>query len=99
MADLFLMFSQFDEEIEGVKEYLKCASEAGDDVELATSYTNMAKAEFEHAKTLNGLISKKLKKEMDPEEAKDMLSGYLKDMHLKAGEELAKAKILLETAK
>lgn len=99
MSNILLMFSQFDEEIEGVKEYLKCASESENDAELATAYNSMAKAEYEHAKTLNTLIAKKLKKEMDAEEAKDILSGYLKERQEESTEDLAKAKMLLDMAK
>lgn len=55
---------QFEEEVDGVFDYSKCAvKSAKDDPELAAMYTEFAKAEHGHAKKLFAQIQKKLNAE------------------------------------
>ncbi len=99
MTSIMKFLAQFEEEIEGVEEYSMCAVEAKDDPELAKMYMEMASAELGHAQKLQTQMAKKMKPDLDPEEAKkileDIWSGLQSDMAAK----MAKARGYLETVK
>lgn len=68
------LLAQYDEEIEGVEEYSKCAMENKEDSELCKMYTEMAQAELGHAQKLQAQIFKRASEDLEPEEAKKVLS-------------------------
>ena len=70
MADMYKLFKQFDDEIEGCIEYSKCAAEAkNSDPQLCKMYTDMASAELQHATMLhNYILSKTSEKSDEPYE-------------------------------
>lgn len=93
------MLGHFDDEVEGVAEYSKCSTAHKDDPELKRMFQEMAMAEFDHAKKLQGQITKLADEEIDPEKAVEELEAirnYVKDS---MADKLTKAKACLDMAK
>lgn len=93
------LLEQFDEEIEGVEEYSKCAIENKDDPELFKMYSDMAVAELGHAKTLHQQIAKRTAEPIEPEDAVKALEEMWKDKNAEMVCKMATAKGYLDTVK
>ncbi len=93
------LMAQFDDEIEGVSEYVKCAMENKEDPELYKMYNDMAMAELGHAKSIHAQIVKRTSEDPSPEDAVKALKDIWADKHSDMLEDLAKAKSYIEMSK
>ena len=95
------LFEQFEDEVEGVEEYSKCAKEyKEEDPTLSKMYLDMAQAELQHAQLLQAQIGKQASThEMSPEEAVMILDELWKDKQKQMDCDLAKAKAMLDLTK
>lgn len=99
MSQMKQLLDQFEDEIEGVKEYSECSKAAKDDPELAKMYLEMAVAEHGHAQKLYNVISKKASEDITPEEAKQVLQQMWKEQECDMLGKLARARGYLDTVK
>ena len=90
------LFEQYNEEVEGVEEYSKCAMEYKDNPELHKMYLEMAGAELGHAMKLKEQILKQTATEVEPAEAVIILHQIWKDQETDMAEKLAVAKGYLD---
>ncbi len=90
------LFDQYNEEVEGVKEYSKCAMEYKDNPELHKMYLEMAGAELGHATKLKEQILKQTAKEVEPAEAVIILKQIWKEQEAEMADKLAVAKGCLD---
>lgn len=93
------LLDQYDEEVEGVEEYSKCAMAHKDDSELYKMYMEMAQAELGHAQKLQAQIFKRASEDLDPEEAKKVLSMIWAEQKSDMVRKLAIARGYLEQVK
>lgn len=99
MIQMKKLLDQFEEEIEGVKEYSECSKAAKDDPDLSKMYLEMAVAEHGHAQKLYNVLVKKAAQEMTPEEAKEILDQMWKEQECDMLEKLARARGYLDMVK
>lgn len=93
------LLDHFDDEIEGVEEYSKCAMEHKDEPEVKKMFQEMALAELDHAKKLQGLIAKRSSEPVEPEEAVKILEEMRKAKEEEMASDLAKAKSFIDMVK
>lgn len=93
------LFDQYNEEVEGVEEYSKCAMEYKDNPELHKMYLEMAGAELGHATKLKDQILKRTSEDVEPAEAVIILHQIWKEQEAEMAEKLAVAKGYLDQVK
>lgn len=93
------LFDHFADEIEGVDEYSSLSMEHKDDPELKKMFYEMAAAELDHAKKLQGQIEKLSSEPVPPEDAVKILEEIRKAKQEQMRSDLAKAKSTLDMAK
>ena len=93
------LLDQYCEEVEGVEEYSKCAMANKNDPELYKMYMEMAQAELGHAQKLQAQVLKRTSEDLDPEEAKRVLSMIWDDQRDEMVRRLAVARGYLEQVK
>lgn len=99
MSLMTQLLSQFQEEVEGVKEYSTCATAAKDDPALHKMYLDMAQTEYQHAQMINAQIAKQASAEITPEEAVKVLEEIWKERQTAMVDDLCKAKAYLDSVK
>ena len=95
------LFEQFEEEIEGVEEYSKCAKKyKEEDPTLSKMYSDMAQTELQHAQLIHAQIGKQASThEMTPEEAMKILEELWEDKQKQMDCDMAKAKATMDLMK
>ena len=93
------LLAQFEEEVEGVSEYSRCAKAAKDDPELQKMYTEMAAAELDHARRLQQQLEKRAAEPVEPEQAVIVLQQIRAAQQKDMDEKMAKARACLSMLK
>lgn len=91
------MLDQFEEEIDGVEEYSRCAMELlNKDPEVASMYRDMARAEMDHARKLSMQLNRKVDS-MPEEERANMLKEMWEHQKKTMVEDISKATACLDS--
>lgn len=100
MKTLRILYSHFCDEVHGVEEYVgDSLTVKSSDPALSKAYSEMARAEYEHAATCKSHMCRIVDEMCKCEEIPESVMDIWDDLHGKMVRELAKAKVYLDMLK